>query len=280
MSDFLDTFDPELRKAYEFAHEHVDPKLVDYSKIKMHKDSIKLSGDGTFYTLQGEGPTIGLPCVFVRLHVCNLRCTWCDAWYTWNPNTKEYWTEPRDVGFDTLAQQIRDTWGGEGFYVPKRVIWSGGEPLIQKNQIDAVMKELAKSNDPDDLWVAEVETNGTLMPTNQQLMDFQFNCSPKLANSENQHFSMVKPKVLKALNEANTTFKFVCRDQSDLDEVFDKYVAPGYISEHKITIMPEGITEAEITPHARALYEPCMKLGWRMTPRFQAIFADGARRGV
>lgn len=76
---YLESFDPELRRAFEFADQKVDPALIDHSKLKMHPKKLKLSGDAFFYTLQGEGPTLGFPAIFVRLHVCNLKCTWCLA---------------------------------------------------------------------------------------------------------------------------------------------------------------------------------------------------------
>lgn len=277
-SDFIplpehNDFEPDLRRAFEFAHEKVDPKLVDHSKVKMHKDSLKLSGDGTFYTLQGEGPSMGLPCVFVRLHVCNLRCTWCDAWYTWNPNTEEFWTEPRDVSFEEAARLISNTWASSDPSVHKRVIFTGGEPLIQRKQIDeVVLKHLGRG------WHVEFETNGTLMPTDLQLVYAQFNCSPKLSNSENREGSMIKPKVLAALTKVNTNFKFVCYNEKDLDEIEEKYLP--HIDKKKIIIMPQGIRSDEIDQNMRALYEPCMKRGYRMMGRMQAQFADGARRGV
>lgn len=290
---FMESFDPELRRAFEFANQKVDPTLVDYSKVKMGKSTIKLSGDGTFYTLQGEGPTLGVPCVFVRLHVCNLKCTWCDAWYTWNPNTPEFWTEGRDVDFASVAKQIEDTWGllEDGTKVDppghKRVIWTGGEPLIQRKQIDEVMKILNRNcyswtnawqEEPGVGWNAEFETNGTLMPTEDQLYYAQFNCSPKLGNSENLHHSMVKPKILAALNEVTTTFKFVVMDNSDLDEIEEKYLP--HIDHDKVIIMPQGITEEEVSAGAKRIVEECKARGYTLMPRAQSIYWDGARRGV
>jgi 7-carboxy-7-deazaguanine synthase len=200
-----------------------------------------------------------------------LRCTLCDAWYTWNPNTEEFWTEPRDVSFEEAADLIRSTWRGPS-NVQKRVIFTGGEPLIQKKQIAEVVMLLGPE------WKIEFETNGTLMPTAMQLSYGQFNCSPKLSNSDNQHHSMVRPKVLAALNEANTNFKFVCYNESDLDEIEEKYLP--HISKDKIVIMPQGIRSEEIDENMRALYEPCMARGYRMLGRMQSQFADGARRGV
>lgn len=272
-SENSDEFEPDLRRAFEFAGESVDPSLVDHQKVKIRKDSILLSGDLAFYTLQGEGPTMGLPCVFVRLHVCNLRCTWCDAFYTWNPKSPEFWTESKRLSFTECADLIKSKWPSTvDNGVPRRVIFTGGEPLIQKTQITRVQELLGTG------WIYEFETNGTLMPTGLQLQMDQFNCSPKLANSDNQHHSMVKPKVLEALNSANTTFKFVCYDESDLDEIERDYLP--HIDRNKVIIMPQGIRSDEIDRNMQALYEPCMARGYRLLGRMQAQFADGARRAV
>lgn len=249
----------------------------DLKAIAIRKDEIRLSGDGYFYTLQGEGPTLGYPALFVRLHHCNLACTWCDAYYTWDKDSPEFWTESWATNFDDLANTIENCWPLLDNLGERRVVWTGGEPLMQKNQIDEVMIRLWH-NYHIPFWHPEVETNGTIMPTASQLENFQFNVSPKLLNSGNSIRKSIKPKVLQALNKANSTFKFVCRDEQDLVDIESCYAH--YIDYNKIIIMPEGVTEAEITPNARALAEPCKARGLRMTPRFQAIAFDGAKRGV
>jgi 7-carboxy-7-deazaguanine synthase len=270
---YLESFDPELRRAYEFAHHTVDPALVDHSKMKMHPESIKLSGDAFFYTLQGEGPTMGYPAIFVRLHVCNLKCSWCDAWYTWNPNSEEFWTEGYDMPIEQCVEELKTLWSGPDMPcgLKKRVIWTGGEPLIQRKQISAA-SELMKD------WAIEIETNGTLMPTQYLLETAQFNCSPKLHNSDNREGSRLKPKILDALNEADTTFKFVCMTEADLDEIARDFLP--YVDQDKVIIMPQGITEEEVSMNAKLLAEPCKVRGLRLMPRLQNICWDGARRGV
>lgn len=247
----------------------------DLKSIAIKKDILRISGDGIFYTIQGEGPTIGFPALFVRLHHCNLACTWCDAFYTWDKDSEEFWTESWTTSPMELAIAIEQLWPvakGE-----RRVVWTGGEPLMHKHQIDQVMQQLWASWDTP-FWHPEVETNGTIMPTDTQLENWQFNVSPKLDNSGNLRKQMVKGGVLNTLNQANSTFKFVCRDETDLNEIELTYSK--YISHDKIIIMPEGVVEEEITKHARVLAEPCKERGLRLLPRLQAIAFDGARRGV
>ena len=41
-------------------------------------------GPEIFHTLQGEGPSVGVPAVFIRASRCNLHCVWCDTDHTWN----------------------------------------------------------------------------------------------------------------------------------------------------------------------------------------------------
>src|SRR3972149_4620795 len=102
----VETLDPGLKRAFDFADNKVPAELRDPEKLRMHEDKLKISGDGAFYTLQGEGVTMGEPAVFLRLHICNLRCGWCDAWYTWNPKTPEFWTEGKDWTIEEAKVQV------------------------------------------------------------------------------------------------------------------------------------------------------------------------------
>lgn len=79
-----------------------------------------------FFSIQGESTYAGLPCVFVRLTYCNLRCTYCDTSYAF--------TEGRDMALEEILSQV------EG-YGCRLVEITGGEPLLQKN-VHLLMTEL------------------------------------------------------------------------------------------------------------------------------------------
>src|ERR1700689_3770866 len=75
-----------------------------------------------FKWTQGEGPRAGLPCIFVRLPGCNLRCTWCDTAYAFHGGTK------RSV--EEVLQQV-GALAGDGTGRVSLVEITGGEPLLQ-----------------------------------------------------------------------------------------------------------------------------------------------------
>jgi len=81
-----------------------------------------------FKSIQGEGTRAGLPCIFVRLTGCNLRCTWCDTAYAFHGGTKMSVEEVLSR-VDELAG--RSGGAASGAKVPL-VELTGGEPLLQE----------------------------------------------------------------------------------------------------------------------------------------------------
>ena len=94
-----------------------------------------------FFSLQGESSFAGLPCVFIRLSGCNLRCTWCDTQYAF------------EAGTMMELEQILDE---VGKYPTKLVEITGGEPLLQEQSINLMQKLLDQGS------TVLLETNGSI----------------------------------------------------------------------------------------------------------------------
>jgi 7-carboxy-7-deazaguanine synthase len=82
-----------------------------------------------FKSIQGEGTRAGLPCIFIRLTGCNLRCTWCDTAYAFHGG-KKMSVEEVLARVDELTGRGKGMPGAEAS-VPL-VELTGGEPLLQE----------------------------------------------------------------------------------------------------------------------------------------------------
>lgn len=236
-------------------------------------DMLKVSGDQVFATLQGEGITSGKPAVFLRLHFCNLACSWCDTKYTWDKNREEFWHELEDWGYEKTAARIVDAWNekfGNKDELEKRVVITGGEPLLQQQKIAKLLTYL-----PD--WKVEIETNGTIPPISE-LRSCQFNCSPKLANSGNSLLLRYRPQALKHINSLpNSWFKFVVSKVSDFIEI-DQIASECGLKLEKILVMPEGYLLESIEAHKKLIQEEVQRRGWKLTMRNQIVWFGNKRR--
>ena len=82
-----------------------------------------------YKSLQGESTHAGLPCVFVRLTGCNLRCSWCDSEYTFQGGRKM-------TSEEVLAEVKRLSPGGGLVEI------TGGEPMLQDRELVPLMRLL------------------------------------------------------------------------------------------------------------------------------------------
>jgi 7-carboxy-7-deazaguanine synthase len=100
-----------------------------------------------FKSIQGEGTRAGLPCIFVRLTGCNLRCTWCDTAYAFHGG-KKMTVEEVLARVDELARRE-----GRNVLVPLVEI-TGGEPLLQEEVYPLAERLLAGG------YTVMIETSG------------------------------------------------------------------------------------------------------------------------
>jgi len=92
-----------------------------------------------YLSLQGESTFAGLPCVFIRLTACNLRCSYCDTAYAFSEGQKQT-LEQVLAQVRKLARPFAGIEGGRGLqnsegHLLPLVELTGGEPLLQKNSL-------------------------------------------------------------------------------------------------------------------------------------------------
>ncbi|MDP9160763.1 MAG: radical SAM protein [Acidobacteriota bacterium] len=95
-----------------------------------------------YKSLQGESTYTGLPCVFVRLMGCNLRCNWCDSEYTFTGGTR--------MTIDEVMEGVQRVSRGA-----ELVEITGGEPMLQEKEVVPLMERLQ-----DEGYTVLVETSG------------------------------------------------------------------------------------------------------------------------
>ncbi len=232
--------------------------------------------------LQGEGPDVGKPTIFLRLMACNLACVWCDTAYTWDASRFDLKKEGSQMTLGAVVKKVGDLLSIDASvtdYGNMRVDISGGEPMLQQAAIAELLEERF-GEVASTYLLFDIETAGTipLLELNPYLIA-RFNVSPKLEHSGNLLKDRYKPEVLKQLNRTTrAAFKFVCQQPSDLDEVAAIVSAVG-IEPKNVWIMPEGVDPVTVMARHGVLEEAVLERRWQMSTRLQ-ILAHGDQRGT
>jgi organic radical activating enzyme len=175
-----------------------------------------INGDGhylyvqeIFSTIQGEGPRVGSPSVFIRLGGCNLACSFCD-------------TEFEDFSsqsIDSIIDQVLElSLNNNKKRSRELIVITGGEPFRQP--IELLCEKLIKLE-----FKVQIETNGTLFrPIHSNI---EIVCSPKVVKGK---YLKIRPDLISRI----TAFKFlVSSDIEGYKDVVDlgqkEYDIPVYV---------------------------------------------------
>lgn len=159
-----------------------------------------------YKSVQGESSFAGVPCIFVRLAGCNLRCAWCDSEYTF-AGGKPYTA-------DEIIAQI------EALVPCKLIEFTGGEPMLQARELLPLMDRLLAAS-----YTLMIETSGErpladVPKAVHKIVDVKCPGAGSAANS----FCMEN---LEALTK-NDEVKFVITNREDYD------FARAFIFEHAL----------------------------------------------
>lgn len=142
-----------------------------------------------FRSLQGEGKNQGKPCLFIRLAGCNLNCSWCDT-----PSSR---SGGMMMSRDSILEQV---WRIN----PPYVCITGGEPLLQAEELEHLLGSLHKRGTKID-----IETNGTL--DFSRLQPFASVCMDVKCPSSGEQSNLA----LLAKIRPQDSVKFVVKDEAD-----------------------------------------------------------------
>lgn len=145
-----------------------------------------------FLSLQGESTFAGLPCVFVRLTACNLRCSYCDTAYAFAEGRKMSLSDVR-AEVQRLARPFAESAGAYPASGKLPIIeLTGGEPLLQRNSLP-LMKSFC-----DDGFTVLIETSGAhditaIDPRVRRIMDLKCPSSGEAARNRWENLPLLKP---------------------------------------------------------------------------------------
>jgi 7-carboxy-7-deazaguanine synthase len=164
-----------------------------------------------FKSIQGESSYAGLPCVFVRLTGCNLRCDWCDSEYTFSGGRK--------MSLEEVQAEVERLSPNGGL-----VEVTGGEPMLQEREAIPLMERLLNSG-----FNVLLETSGE-RPLTRVPKEIVKIVDVKCPHSgEAESFRMENLDALTLRDEV----KFVIRDRVDYEfarEFTEKYSLGGQVS--------------------------------------------------
>src|ERR1700690_3759931 len=180
-------------------------KILNDSMTKCFNDSM-LQITEIYKSLQGESTNAGLPCVFVRLTGCNLRCDWCDSEFSFYGGSK--------MTLEEVLNEVARLSPGGGL-----VEITGGEPMLQERDVIPLMEQLL---DADYQVLLETSGERPLARVPKQVIKIVDVKCPH--SGEPDTFAIENLKALRPHDE----LKFVLSDHTDYEFARD------FVEEHQL----------------------------------------------
>jgi 7-carboxy-7-deazaguanine synthase len=159
-----------------------------------------------YKSLQGESTYAGLPCVFVRLTGCNLRCSWCDSEFSFYGGRKMALQE-------VLGEVARLSPSGGLVEI------TGGEPMLQEREVIPLMEQLLDAD-----YQVLLETSGERLLTRVPKAVIKIVDVKCPQSGEGETFAMENLKALQRHDE----LKFVLTGRTDYEFARD------FVSNHQL----------------------------------------------
>lgn len=198
-----------------------------------------------FPTLQGEGPYVGMPAVFIRLGGCNLACNFCDTQFD----------SYKNLSLEKILEKVAKLSKNKSQKTVRNlIVITGGEPLRQP--IERLCKELIKRN-----FLVQIETNGTIfrkLPKQVKII-----CSPKISNNK---YHKIRPDLLLRIN----AFKFII---SENQKNYSQIAEVGQ-SQHNIPVYLQPMDEYDKKKNQKNLEltkKLCMENGYLLSMQIHKI---------
>jgi 7-carboxy-7-deazaguanine synthase len=231
--------------------------LNTHTEMEKNKDFLKVSEK--FFSIQGEGMTVGYPAIFLRLGGCNLLCKSDD----WICDSIAVWSKSKKVAFKDMFDNAEVKNLKKGVHL----IITGGEPMLHQKQIWRYLMWF--EDQYNFLPTIEIETNGTIVPTDSFYSVVKhWNVSPKLGNSGEPYKKRFVSKALHFFNNSSkVNWKFVIAKEEDVNEFLADY---NFIElDRRMSFMPAGDSLESFAKTDQLVVEACKDLNIRFCPRLQ-----------
>jgi len=221
-----------------------------------------------YKSLQGESTYAGLPCVFVRLTGCNLRCSWCDSEFSFYGGRK--------ISREEIFSEVRGLSPNEGL-----VEITGGEPMLQEREVVPLMQQLLEGG-----YQVLLETSGErplarVPPEVIKIVDV------KCPNSGEPDTFLIEN--LEAL-QAHDEVKFVLSDRTDYEFARD-FVRRHRLAErvHAVLFSPafrkdasgaRDVSHCLLDPEELAQWILADDVAARLSLQIHKLIWDPAAKGV